>query len=75
MSSVADLYMELSYHQYFVRQAEKELWGYVKTAAWSSEMCARVDEIEAYLRRARADIREIRLELGLSPEEPEEEKK
>lgn len=63
---IEELYDEMEYIEQIVRAAKREYHGYVKMAAWSPEVCRRVDEINEFLEEATQELRELREELAMS---------
>lgn len=64
---IEELYDEIDVIELLMRAAKREYHGYVKMAAWSPEICARVDEINAFLEEATQELSELRDELAISP--------
>ena len=56
-----ELYDELELCQRLLRRAEAEYHGYVKKAAWSEEICARVDYLKWHIGDLTESISNLRM--------------
>jgi hypothetical protein len=58
-----ELYDEIELCQRLLRRAEAEYHGYVKKAAWSEEICARVDYLKLHIAELQESIANLRMSI------------
>jgi uncharacterized protein YaaN involved in tellurite resistance len=63
---IEELRDEIECINFQIRAAKREYNGYVKTAAWSAEICDRVDEINRFLEEATQKLDELHQEVMMS---------
>jgi hypothetical protein len=62
-TTMDELYDELEMCQRLLRRAETEYHGYVKKAAWSDEICSRVDYLKWQIKDLNAAVADLKMSI------------